>query len=184
MRPEFLETIIIVLSLIILFIYSVQVVLAISRAYVDKIIQILLTPKNIYKIWFWFVASLVIPLAISVGSDLFNLSDIKDQNQLIIISVLSLLSLFITLEFSLIVSHSKKIDDWQNFLITALFLDICSVIIVSVINLFSLDSVIWVIFLGSFAFISSFVIILFAKVASEDYGSKYENDKPASRKSR
>ena len=76
-----------------------------------------------------------------------------------------MLLIFITLEFSQIGALNKNNKDWNILLVVAIFLDVASVVLVTAVKFTAVEALAFVFSIGVFAFLSSFMIILFAYVA-------------------
>lgn len=156
-----------VTSLLILFGYFIQATAAFVHAYSTKTILKVFAVSRFVDTWLIVATIFFGPLLISWISNAIELQDegiLKVGSSL----VLSMLMIYITLEFSQLGSLNSRNRDWRTLLLVALFLDIGGVVLVTIVSRLNDIEIGLIYALGLISFLSSFMIILFAKIAGED----------------
>lgn len=159
---------VIVGSTLVLLGYFLQSVAAFTKAKKLHLISDTFSSSQYEKTWLTVATIFFGPLIISWVANADQLITIVDNNEQVSASatlISSMLLIFVTLEFGLLSSLSAGCKTWQGLITIALMLDIATVIIVAVIKNISSDYLSLVYPLGTLAFVSSFMIILFAYIS-------------------
>lgn len=155
-------------SILILFGYFMQATAAFSHAYKTRIILKTFSPKRFIETWLIVATIFFGPLIISWVSNVveYKSTQLPDITMSL---VLSMVMIFITLEFAQIGSLNRNNSSWKLLLLIALFLDIATVVIVTTAKVTIFKDLPFIYALGIFSFFSSFMIIIFAKIAGGDH---------------
>ncbi|MEW8350161.1 MAG: hypothetical protein AB2689_28095 [Candidatus Thiodiazotropha taylori] len=152
-------------SVLVLLGYLLQSVAAFAKAQRSSVLVKTFSLRKYEQTWLIVATIFFGPLIISWVSNIDELLKINEDLKASAALILSMLLIFVTLEFSLLASLNKQNKAWQQLILIALILDVASVVVVTVVKNINPDYINLVFALGVLSFISSFMIILFAHIA-------------------
>ena len=157
-----------VIAVIILLGYLLQSIAAFLQASHHQLVQKIFSPGHFIDTWGIIAMIFFVPFIVSLTSNFIELIN-SGSGQLLPTVVLSMLLIYITLEFSQLGSLNKNNKEWSKLLVVAIALDISSIVLVTAVKVNSVDTPVFIYSLAIFAFLSSFMIILFSYVSGKSY---------------
>ncbi len=151
-------------SILVLFGYLLQCAVAFAKAQRSSVLINTFSLRKYEQTWMIVATIFFGPLIIAGVSNIAELYKFDDPKSLVVL-ILSMILIFVTLEFSLLASLNKSNEAWRRLIRIALILDISSVVVITTVKNIDLDYINLVLPLGVLSFISSFMIILFAHIA-------------------
>ncbi len=174
-NPQYAGSSFIIVSCILILLgYLLQSVVAYSKAYEKiendsaSVLQKTFFDGKFENTWITVATIFFGPLVISWISNIHELLKITQDVKALATLLLSMLLIFITLEFSLLASLNSSNRAWKGLLLVAVILDIASVAVITVIKNINPDYNYLLYGLGGLALLSSFMIILFAHIAGSN----------------
>ncbi|MCG8016309.1 MAG: hypothetical protein JAY97_08845 [Candidatus Thiodiazotropha sp. 'RUGA'] len=165
---EVISSVVLVVSVVLLFGYLIQSIAAFVQAANHRLVQKVFSPQHFLDTWGVVAMIFFIPFVVSITASLIELMN-SPLAGLSATLVVSMLLIFITLEFSQLGSLNDSNRIWNKLLLVAISLDVSSIILITAVKVQGVEALAFVFSIAIFAFLSSFMIILFSYVSGKSY---------------